>query len=162
MCWRTFWKCDGQKMSSGVFLKYPRQGLRIQDIGMQGIAGGGCLCIGDHNSVQSRIIDDLSFVRCAILKIEFLGCVARVRAACGTYSNEVQPTDFVHCWQQRVHRETPRAQHSNANRLAGSRIDGLLSGNYFESWVLLRRLWIRDQHTQKRLTPSGCNDLVCV
>src|SRR5437773_5454274 len=54
MCRRTFWKGDGQKISSVVFREYPRQGLRIQDIGMHGIAGRGCLCIVDKATICFR------------------------------------------------------------------------------------------------------------
>src|SRR6266480_3373527 len=54
MCRRTFWKGDGQKISSVVFRKYPRQGLRIQDIRMHGIAGSGCLCVVDKATVSFR------------------------------------------------------------------------------------------------------------
>src|SRR5437667_9056447 len=43
MRWRTLRKGDGQKISYVVFLNYPSQGLRIQDIGMQRIDGGACL-----------------------------------------------------------------------------------------------------------------------
>src|SRR6266567_8835582 len=52
MCRRTFWKGDGQKISSVVFRKYPRQGLRIQDIRMHGIAGRCCLCIVDKAAIS--------------------------------------------------------------------------------------------------------------
>src|SRR5438105_13935611 len=54
MCRRTFWKGDGQKISSVVFRKYSRQGLRIQDIRMHGIAGGDCLCIVDKAAIRFR------------------------------------------------------------------------------------------------------------
>src|SRR5207244_8371559 len=37
-----------------VFLKYRRQGLRIQDIGMHRIAGGGCLCVVDKATISFR------------------------------------------------------------------------------------------------------------
>src|SRR5207245_3960643 len=54
MCRRTFWKDDGQKISSVVFRKYPRQGLRVQDIRMHWMAGGGCLCVVDKATVSFR------------------------------------------------------------------------------------------------------------
>src|SRR5437773_12569261 len=54
MCRRTFWKGDGQKISSVVFRKYPRQGLRVQDIRMYWMAGGGCLCVVDKATVSFR------------------------------------------------------------------------------------------------------------
>src|SRR5438034_6705966 len=115
---------------------------------------------GDHNSVHSRIIDDLSFVRSAISKAEFLACVPRVSAARGTYSNEVQPTNFLHCWQQRVHRESTRPQHTKTNWLVGSHINALLPGNHFEPRVLLRRVRIRDQHAKKRAVRDAANNFV--
>src|SRR5207253_11490627 len=54
MCRRTFWKGDGQKISSVFFRKYPRQGLRVQDIRMHWMAGGGCLCVVDKATVSFR------------------------------------------------------------------------------------------------------------
>src|SRR3989454_709636 len=54
MRWRTLRKGDGQKIGSVVFRKYPRQCLRIQDIGMHGIDGGGCLCVVDKATICFR------------------------------------------------------------------------------------------------------------
>src|SRR5438132_11249524 len=51
---RTFWKRDGQKIGSVVFRKYPRQCLRVQDIRMHGIDGGGCLCVVDKATICFR------------------------------------------------------------------------------------------------------------
>src|SRR5438034_11217368 len=64
---------------------------RRHDVGRMQVMAGG-----DHDGVHSGIIDDLSFVRSAISKAEFLGCVARVRAARGTYSNKLRLAVSLH------------------------------------------------------------------